>query len=78
MQQPVGDEGLDAKPYPHSFDLRPSGPNGMTIIVVGAETATIRDARRFVVAFKSSIAVILAVHARHIRIDMAHHLDSPD
>eukprot|EP00873_Tetraselmis_striata_P034668 jgi/Tetstr1/454932/TSEL_041793.t1 len=70
----IADEGLDTAAYSHTFDLRPSGASSEITVMVGADTATIGDARRdgdarkFVVAFKSPIVVILAVQAHHIRL----------
>eukprot|EP00873_Tetraselmis_striata_P045003 jgi/Tetstr1/465267/TSEL_009969.t1 len=41
VRQPNGDEGLEPDAYPHwSFDLRRSGPEGETSIVVGADVGT--------------------------------------
>lgn len=79
VHQVITDEGLDPEACPPSFDLRPSGPKGETASVVGTDAATLRDTRRFVIAFESHVAVmLLAVETRHIRIHLEQGPDHPD
>lgn len=75
----MADESLDPDANSHSFDPRLSGPEGeTTIVVAGADTATIRDARRFMVAFESPTAVILALQTRNIWIHLEQDSNGPD
>eukprot|EP00873_Tetraselmis_striata_P007875 jgi/Tetstr1/428139/TSEL_018191.t1 len=74
----IADACLYPEAYPHSFDLRPTGANGETAIVVGVDADTLRDTRKFVVAFQSHIAVILAVQTRRIRIHLERDPDHPE